>query len=160
MSSARAGAETPRRLATDAPSHSPTCAGCGADNPAGLGLQADATESGVAIANPDQRAVRVYLYGLVAPPEGREYVVAARGEGGARKALGQIIPSELGTGYLLARELPEGTSAIELLLREGGDERLEGALPRVAARYPRTAEERGMLMQPEAAPAQARRGRR
>lgn len=125
-----------------------------------LGVAKDATESGVAIANPDQRAVRVYLYGLVAPPEGREYVVAARGEGGARKALGQIIPSELGTGYLLARELPEGTSAIELLLREGGDERLEGALPRVAARYPRTAEERGMLMQPEAAPAQARRGRR
>lgn len=29
------------------PSHSPTCAGCGADNPAGLGLQVDATETGV-----------------------------------------------------------------------------------------------------------------
>ncbi|HET8733438.1 MAG TPA: hypothetical protein VFM45_06655, partial [Anaeromyxobacteraceae bacterium] len=43
----------------------------------------DATESGIAIANPDQHAVRVYLYGLVAPPSGREYVVAAGGAGAA-----------------------------------------------------------------------------
>ena len=126
-----------------------------------LAAAKDATESGVAIANPDQRAVRVYLYGLVAPPSGREYVVAARDAGGARKALGQILPSELGTGFLLARELPEGTSAIELMLRDAGAEALDGATPRISARYPRTAEERGMLVQPEASPpAQARRGRR
>lgn len=29
------------------PSHSPTCAGCGTENPAGLALQVDATEAGV-----------------------------------------------------------------------------------------------------------------
>jgi acyl-coenzyme A thioesterase PaaI-like protein len=29
------------------PSHSPTCAGCGKDNPAGLALEVDATEHGV-----------------------------------------------------------------------------------------------------------------
>lgn len=29
------------------PSHSPTCAGCGRDNPAGLALEVDATEAGV-----------------------------------------------------------------------------------------------------------------
>ena len=29
------------------PSHSPTCAGCGPENPAGLALQVDATEAGV-----------------------------------------------------------------------------------------------------------------
>lgn len=126
-----------------------------------LAVAKDATESGIAIANPDQRAVRVYLYGLVAPPSGREYVVAARDASGTRKALGQLIPSDLGTGFVLARELPEGTSAIELLLRDSGSEALDGATPRISARYPRTAEERGMLMQPEAAPAaQARRGRR
>lgn len=126
-----------------------------------LGAAKDATESGIAIANPDQRAVRVYLYGLVAPPSGREYVVAARDAGGALRALGPILPSELGTGFLLARELPAGTSSIELLLREAGSQSLDGATPRVAARYPKTAEERGILMQAEAAPAaQARRGRR
>lgn len=126
-----------------------------------LGVAKDATESGVVIANPDQRAVRAYLYGLVAPPSGREYVLAARDGSGTRKALGKILPSELGTGFLLARELPEGTSSVELLLRDAGSESLDGAAPRIAARYPRTAEERGILAQPEAAPAaQARRGRR
>jgi hypothetical protein len=29
------------------PSHSPTCAGCGEENPAGLALEVDATEHGV-----------------------------------------------------------------------------------------------------------------
>lgn len=122
----------------------------------------DATESGIAIANPDQHAVRVYLYGLVTPPSGREYVLAARGAGGARKALSAVLPTELGTGFVLARELPEGTSSLELLLRDVGSQSLDGATARVTARYPRTAEERGILMQAEpAAPAaQARRGRR
>lgn len=126
-----------------------------------LAVGKDATESGVVLANPDQRAARVVLYGLVAPPEGQEYVVAARDAQGGRKPLGQVVPSETGTGFLLARDLPEGTAAIELLFRESGAETLEGASTRVAARYPASAEERGILMQPEARPpAQARRGRR
>ena len=125
-----------------------------------LGVAGDATESGVVLANPGERAARVVLYGLVAPPEGREYVVAARDAQGARKPLGKVIPTETGTGFLLARDMPEGTASVELLLREAGAETLDGATPRVAARYPATAEERGILMQPEAKPAQARRGRR
>lgn len=38
------------------PSHSPTCAGCGKENPAGLALEVDATEAGVsAVHRFDQR---------------------------------------------------------------------------------------------------------
>lgn len=126
-----------------------------------LGVAPGATESGVVLANPGERAARVVLYGLVAPPEGQEYVVAARDAQGGRKPLGQVIPSEAGTGFLLARDLPDGTTAIELMLREAGAETLDGATPRVAARYPASAEERGVLMQQEERPpAQARRGRR
>lgn len=126
-----------------------------------LGVAKDATESGVAIANPDQKTVRVHLYGLVAPPEGKEYVVAARDAKGARKVLGEVLPTELGTGFLLAKEVPEGTTAVELLFRESGAEDLESAAPRITARYPARPEERGMLMQPEEPPpAQARRGAR
>lgn len=126
-----------------------------------LGVAKDATESGVAIADPDKRSVRVLLYGLVAPPQGQEYVVAARDAEGARKPLAAVIPSELGTGFVLAKELPEGTTAIELLLRDAGAEELSGATPRVAARYPSRPDERGMLMQLEGQPpAQARRAAR
>ncbi len=125
-----------------------------------LGVARDATESGVVIANPGERAARVVLYGLVAPPQGQEYVVAARDAQGGRKPLGQVIPSEAGTAFVLARDLPEGTAAIELVLREAGAETLDGATPRVAARYPASAEERGILLQQESPPAQGRRGRR
>lgn len=126
-----------------------------------LGVAKDATESGLVLANPAEHTARVVLYGLVAPPEGQEYVVAARDAQGARKPLGQVIPTEAGTGFLLARDLPEGTAAIELLLRKAGAESLDGATPRVAARYPTRAEDRGILMQPEQKPAvQARRAPR
>ncbi len=126
-----------------------------------LGVAKDATESGVAVAMPDQKAVRVQLYGLVAPPEGQEYVLAARDAAGARKALGEVLPSELGTGFVLAKDVPEGTVAIELLFREATAEGLEDATPRIAARHPASPQERGMLMQPEPQqPAQARRGAR
>jgi hypothetical protein len=126
-----------------------------------FGVAKDATESGIAIADPGEKAVRVYLYGLVAPPEGQEYVLAARDAQGGKKPLGKVIPTENGNGFLLAKGMPEGTAAIELLFRQAGAESLDGATPRVAARYPTSAEERGILMQPEPKPAaQARRGRR
>ena len=104
----------------------------------------------MAFAHPSENAVRVYFYGLTAPPEGQEYVVAARTKGGEAKALGDVVPGNDGTGFLLARDLPEGTTAIELLLRPQGQEALDGAEPRVSARYPANGE-RGVLT--ETAPA-------
>jgi hypothetical protein len=77
----------------------------------------DATESGVVLANPDQKAARVYLYGMVAPPDGQEYVVLARPAQGDPKVLGVVIPNELGSGFLLSRDVPEGTATIELAWR-------------------------------------------
>lgn len=114
-----------------------------------------AQESGVAFAHPSDRAVRAYFYGLTPPPEGQEYVVAARTEAGEAKALGEVVPASDGTGFLLAREVPERTTAIELLIRPRGQQGLDGAEPRVAARHPADGA-RGVLTE---APAQARRGR-
>ena len=115
-----------------------------------------AQESGVAFAHPEASTARVYLYGLGPPPEGQEYAVAARTAEGEAKLLGRVIPDERGNGFLLAREVPEGTVAIELVHNATGQDAIEGATPRIAARYP-SADDRGILAQP---PAQARRGAR
>lgn len=118
------------------------------------------TESGVVVALPDQKAVRVILYGLGTPPQGREYVVAARAKDGARKPLGRVVPTADGSGFLVARDVPEGTTRVDLVLAPAGAEDLADAMPRVSARHPASANERGILTE-EAAPAvQARRGRR
>lgn len=122
-----------------------------------FGASPQATESGIAVAVPDQRAARLVLYGLVAPPEGQEYVAVARLADGGSQPIARVVPSELGTAFLLAKDLPEGTSAIELAFRPAGQDTLDGAEPRVSARYPATPEDRGILMP---AQAQARRGRR
>jgi hypothetical protein len=119
------------------------------------GVNPQATESGVVIGLPDQHAAKVLLYGLVAPPEGQEYVAVARLRDGTAKPIARIVPSELGTAFLLAKDLPAGTTAVELAFRPSGQESLDGASPRVAARFPATEADRGILMQPVA---QARRG--
>jgi hypothetical protein len=121
------------------------------------GVSPQAQESGVAFGHPGEKAARVYLYGLAAPPEGQEYVVAARTQGGEAKPLGAIVPSAEGTGFLLAKDLPEDTTAIELLFRKQGAESLDEAEPRVSARFPATENDRGVLVQ---GPRQARRGER
>ena len=120
------------------------------------GVNPRAQESGVAFAHPSEHAVRTYFYGLTTPPEGQEYVVAARTKGGEAKALGAILPGNDGTGFLLAKDVPEDTVAVELLLRPRGQERLDGAEPRVSASYPGQGQ-RGVLT--EAPAVQARRGR-
>lgn len=115
-----------------------------------------AQESGVVFAHPDQKAARVYLYGLGAPPDGQEYAVAARTAEGEAKRLGNVLADEQGNGFLLAKDVPDGTVAVELVYAATGQEGLDGATPRISARYPGEGE-RGILAQP---PAQARRGAR
>ncbi|MFY3744412.1 hypothetical protein ACOQFB_10915 [Anaeromyxobacter sp. Red801] len=118
------------------------------------------TESGIVVAMPDQKAVRVILYGLVAPPQGEEYVVAARAKDGTRKPLGRVMPSADGDGFLLAKDVPEGTVRVDLVLAKAGAEDLADATPRVSARHPTAASERGILVEQPAPGVQARRGRR
>jgi hypothetical protein len=144
------------KLLTDARAEEGLQRSAGAAAALFYGVNPKAQESGIAFAHPSEKAVRVYLYGLATPPEGQEYVVAARTKGGQTKALGSVLPGNDGTGFLLAKDVPEGTSTVELLLRPRDQENLDGAEPRVAARYPASGE-RGILA--EAPPAQARRGR-
>jgi hypothetical protein len=120
------------------------------------GVAPDATESGLVIANPSEKAAKVYLYGLVAPPAGQEYVIAARGADGTPRPLGTVLPSEAGTAFLLAKDLPDGANVIEVLFRATGSQSLDGAAPRVAARFPANENERGILTEP--VQGQARRG--
>jgi hypothetical protein len=148
------------RLLTEARSDEPFQKSPGQALALFYGVDPKAQESGVAFAYPDQRAVRVYFYGLSAPPAGREYVVAARTASGEGKALGPIVPGTDGTGYLLAKEVPAGTNAIVLALRPQNDPSMANAEPRVSARFPANGE-RGVLMEAAAArPAQARRATR
>jgi hypothetical protein len=114
-----------------------------------------AQESGVVFAHPDQKAVRVYLYGLGQPPDGQEYAVAARTADGGGKRLGNVLADDRGSGFLLAKDVPDGTVAIEVVHAPTGQEGLEGATPRISARYPGEGD-RGILAEP---PRQARRGR-
>jgi hypothetical protein len=115
----------------------------------------DATESGVVIADPARHTARLFLHGLVSPPTGREYVVIARPRGGSARLVGRVVADELGEAFVLAKDLPEGTSVVELAwaTREGPP---EDAITRVAARYPASRDERGVLVQQGV---QARRGK-
>lgn len=164
------------------------------------GIDPRAVESGIAVAVPGERAAKVILYGLQSPPSGQRYTVAARGADGALSALRDVAVDSDGAAFVLARNVPEGTTALELVLREAslgaaggappegartsaapkagaegapkaGQEgeqasaavepgalpaiSLEGATPRIAARFPQ-ADDRGILTQPP--PVQARRG--
>jgi hypothetical protein len=114
-----------------------------------------AQESGVVFAHPDQKVARVYLYGLGETPEGQEYAIAARTGDGEGKRLGSVLADDRGNGFLLAKDVPEGTVAIELVHAKTGEEGLDGATPRISARYPAEGE-RGILAEP---PRQARRGK-
>lgn len=120
------------------------------------GVSPDAVESGIALAHPDAKAVKVYLYGLTQPPDGQEYAVFARTADGTPKALGPILPDNQGNGFLLSKEVPDGTAAIQLVFRPTGQEGTDQATPRIAARYPTSPDERGILTE---APRRARRGR-
>jgi len=117
----------------------------------------DATESGVVVAVPAQHAARFYLYGLVAPATTGEYRAVARVADGTRKVLGRILPDEVGDAFLLSRDVPDGTAAVELALVPPGRDGVQEGDVRISARYPTRPDERGVLMQQEPPP-QARTG--
>lgn len=146
------------------------------------GLDAEAVESGLVVGAPADHAAKVLLYGLQPPKEGERYTLAARGGDGRLTALADVPVGADGTAFLLAKDVPEGATAIELLLRQGppiapgADGKgaqpgqagagaaespaavsLDGAQPRIAARYPQESE-RGVLLQAPAV--QARQARR
>ncbi len=119
----------------------------------------DATESGVVVAAPAQHAARFYLYGLVAPATTGEYHAVARAADGTRKLLERILPDDLGDGFLLARDVPDGTATVELALIPAGRSGVQDGDIRISARYPTRADERGVLVQQQQ-PVQARTGKK
>lgn len=119
----------------------------------------DATESGVVVAAPAQHAARFYLYGMVAPATAGEYRAVVRAADGSRKALARILPDDLGDGFLLARDVPDGTAAVELALVPTGRDGVQEGDVRISARYPTRPDERGVLTQQQPA-VQARTGKK
>jgi hypothetical protein len=110
----------------------------------------EATESGVVMAAPAQGAARFYLYGLVAPAASGEYAAVARMADGTRKVLGRVLPNDLGEAFLVSRNVPGGTAALELALLPSGHDRVEQGDVRISARYPTRSDERGVLVQESA----------
>ncbi|MGC3997722.1 MAG: hypothetical protein QM767_09590 [Anaeromyxobacter sp.] len=116
----------------------------------------DATESGVVIANPAQKAVRVHLYGLGTAPSGKQYGLVARSPDGLH-LLERVLASDQGDAFVLARNVPEGTTAVELAYvpletptavaqasQQQGEAPKEGAAPgAVAAAQPQGAASQG-----------------
>ena len=75
----------------------------------------DGPASGVALYHPERRALKLYAFGLAAPPAGKEYRVEALA-GEERTSLGKVAPDERGTAFLLLRDVPEGTSEVAVRL--------------------------------------------
>jgi hypothetical protein len=82
------------------------------------GIDPEAVESGVAVAIPADRAAKVILYGLQPPPEGQRYTLAARAQDGTLAPLRDVPVGGDGSAFVLAKNVPEGTTALELVLRD------------------------------------------
>jgi hypothetical protein len=78
--------------------------------------QPDSPASGVALVHPDQKAVKLFVFGLAHAEQGQEYRVNAIGEEKARTLLGKVVPDDRGTAFLLAKNLPEGATGVEVVL--------------------------------------------
>lgn len=78
--------------------------------------QANSPATGVAVVHPEQKAVKLFVFGLKHPDAGQEYRAEAITADKQRAPLGAVIPDDRGTAFLLAKDLPEGASGIELVL--------------------------------------------
>jgi len=77
--------------------------------------QPNSPATGVAVVHPDEAAVKLFVFGLSRPEPGQEYRVVARAEN-ERTTLARIAPDDRGTAFVLAKNLPEGASRIEVVL--------------------------------------------
>ena len=72
--------------------------------------------SGLARVHPERHAIALYAYNLNPPAEGQEYrFIVSDGEG-HEALLGVLTPDDRGAASLLARDVPEGVSRVELAL--------------------------------------------
>lgn len=78
--------------------------------------QPESPASGVALVHPDQQAVKLFVFGLAHAEQGQEYRVNAIDAEKARTLLGKVVPDDRGTAFLLAKNLPEGATGVEVVL--------------------------------------------
>jgi hypothetical protein len=76
----------------------------------------DSGASGVAVFHPETNAMNLYAYGLSPAPEGQEYRIIIRDASGIEKDAAGVKPDDRGSAFVLARDLPEGTSHVEVAL--------------------------------------------
>jgi hypothetical protein len=122
------------------------------------GIDPGAVESGVAVAIPADRAAKVILYGLQPPPEGQRYTLAARAQDGTLAALRDVPIGGDGSAFLVAKNVPEGTTALELVLRDAslgavGDAPASGGEASAGDRTEGAAKPEGEGAPPSASPA-------
>jgi len=97
--------------------------------------------SGLARIHPERHAIALYAYNLNPPAEGQEYRLIVADAEGHEAMLGTLSPDDRGAASLLARDVPEGASRVEVALVPKGDATAEAA----ARRQPVL---RGMLPKP------------
>jgi hypothetical protein len=79
--------------------------------------------SGLALVHPEQNAVNLYAYNLPPAPDGQEYHVIVRGAAGGEKDVVALTPNDRGEGFVIARDVPDGASHVELaLVPKGGSQ--------------------------------------
>ncbi|HET7753420.1 MAG TPA: hypothetical protein VFK85_05880 [Anaeromyxobacteraceae bacterium] len=78
--------------------------------------QPDSPASGVALVHPEHKAVKLFVFGLEHPQPGQEYRAIALGPDKQQTKLGSIVPDDRGTAFLLAKNLPEGATGVEVVL--------------------------------------------
>lgn len=88
----------------------------------------DSGASGIALSHPEQHAVNLYAFNLSPPPEGQEYRLIVTDAEGRETMLGGLTPDDRGGAYLLARDVPEGATKVEIaLVAKGARGPAEGA---------------------------------
>ncbi|HEX9291038.1 MAG TPA: hypothetical protein VF904_16075 [Anaeromyxobacteraceae bacterium] len=76
----------------------------------------DSGASGVALLHPEQHALNVYAFNLSPPPEGQGYRLVVTDAEGHERVLAAITPDDRGAAYLLARDVPEGATKVQVAL--------------------------------------------
>ncbi len=97
--------------------------------------------SGLARIHPERHAIVLYAYNLNPPAEGQEYRLIVSDAEGHEALLGALSPDDRGAASLLARDVPEGASRVEVALVPKADAAAEAP----ARRQPVL---RGMLPKP------------
>jgi hypothetical protein len=83
--------------------------------------------SGVARVHPERHSLAVYAYNLPPAPDGQEYRLIVSDPDRRATMLGALMPDDRGAAALLARDVPEGVTSVEVALVPKGAQAGKGA---------------------------------